>query len=123
EHPPTENWKLAFNVQSLVPHRLDLEQAWEDGLTDEQKEGLATVVQGLPKLNSREVNISGFQVMQQEDGSIVTSVFIRNGHSKQIDIEQLPLELIDATGDLVAKGSFELAPLSVKANTSKPWTF
>jgi len=123
EHPPIENWKIAFNVQSLVPHKLDLEQAWEDSLTDEQKESLATVVEGLPKLNSREVNISGFQVKQQEDGSIVTSVFVRNGHSKQIDIEQLPLELIDAAGDLVATGSFELAPLSVKANTTKPWTF
>ncbi|WP_318617932.1 accessory Sec system S-layer assembly protein [Sporosarcina sp. YIM B06819] len=123
EQPPTENWKLAFNVQSMVPHKLELDQAWEDGLTDEQKEGLATVVEGLPKLKPREVNISGFQVKHQEDGGIAASVFIRNGHSKQINIEKLPLELLDAAGDLVASGSFELAPLSVKANTSKPWTF
>lgn len=123
EQPPAKDWKLAFNVQSMVPHKLELEQAWEDGLTDEQKEGLATVVEGLPKLKPREVNISGFQVKQQEDGGIAASVFIRNGHSKQINIEKLPLELIDATGDLVTTGSFELAPLSVKANTSKPWTF
>lgn len=123
EQPPTKDWKLAFNVQSMVPHKLELEQAWEDGLTDEQKEGLTTVVEGLPKLKPREVNISGFQVKQQDDGGIAASVFIRNGHSKQINIEKLPLELVDATGDLVATGSFELAPLSVKANTSKPWTF
>ena len=123
EQPPTENWKLAFNVQSMVPHKLELEQAWEDGLTVEQKEGLAKVVEGLPKLKPREVNISGFQVKTQEDGGIAASVFIRNGHSKQINIEKLPLELLDANGDLVARGSFTLAPLSVKANTTKPWTF
>lgn len=123
EQPPTKDWKLAFNVQSMVPHKLELEQAWEDGLTDEQKEGLATVVEGLPKLKPREVNISGFQVKEQDDGGIAASVFIRNGHSKQINIEKLPLELLDAAGDLVATGSFELASLSVKANTSKPWTF
>lgn len=123
EQPPTKDWKLAFNVQSMVPHKLELEQAWEDGLSDDQKEGLTTVVEGLPKLKPREVNISGFQVKQQEDGSIAASVFIRNGHSKQINIEKLPLELIDAAGDLVSTGSFELAPLSVKANTTKPWTF
>ncbi|WP_342513039.1 accessory Sec system S-layer assembly protein [Sporosarcina sp. FSL K6-1522] len=123
EQPPTENWKLAFNVQSMVPHKLELEQAWEDGLPEEQKEALATVVAGLPKLKPREVNISGFQVKQQEDGSIAASVFIRNGHSKQINIEQLPLELLDATGDLIARGSFTLDSLSVKANTTKPWTF
>lgn len=123
DEPPAENWKLAFNVQSMVPHKLELEPTWEEGLAAEQKEALAKVVEGLPKLKPREVNISGFQVKTQEDGSIAASVFIRNGHSKQINIEKLPLELIDATGDLVARGSFELAPLSVKANTSKPWTF
>ena len=123
EEPPAKDWKLAFNVQSMVPHKLELDQAWEEGLTDEQKEGLAKVVETLPKLKPREVNISGFQVKNEEDGSIAASVFIRNGHSKQINIEKLPLELIDAAGDLVASGSFTLEALSVKANTSKPWTF
>ncbi|WP_432357408.1 accessory Sec system S-layer assembly protein [Sporosarcina sp. UB5] len=123
EEPPAENWKLAFNVQSMVPHKLELEQAWEDGLTAEQKEALEKVVENMPKLKPREVNFAGFQVKKQEDGSIAASIFIRNGHSKQINIEKLPLELIDATGEVVARGSFNLAPLSVKANTSKPWTF
>ena len=123
EEPPAENWKLAFNVQSMVPHKLELEQAWEDGLTTEQKDALAKAVEGMPKLKPREVNFAGFQVKTQDDGSIAASIFIRNGHSKQINIEKLPLELIDATGEIVAKGSFDLAPLSVKANTSKPWTF
>lgn len=123
EEPPAENWKLAFNVQSMVPHKLELEQAWEDGLSAEQKEALEKVVENMPKLKPREVNFAGFQVKKQEDGSIAASIFIRNGHSKQINIEKLPLELIDATGDIVARGSFDLAPLSVKANTSKPWTF
>ena len=123
EEPPAENWKLAFNVQSMVPHKLELEQAWEDGLSTEQKDALEKVVEGMPKLKPREVNFAGFQVKKQDDGSIAASIFIRNGHSKQINIEKLPLELIDATGEIVAKGSFDLAPLSVKANTSKPWTF
>lgn len=123
EQPPAENWKLAFNVQSMVPHKLDLEQAWEDGLTAEQKEALEKVVENMPKLKPREVNFAGFQVKQQDDKSIAVSLFIRNGHSKQINIEKLPLELVDATGETVARGSFDLAPLSVKANTSKPWTF
>lgn len=123
EEPPAENWKLAFNVQSMVPHKLELEQAWEDGLTAEQKEALEKVVENMPKLKPREVNFAGFQVKKQDDGSIAASIFIRNGHSKQINIEKLPLELVDATGEVVARGSFDLAPLSVKANTSKPWTF
>lgn len=123
ENPPTENWKLAFNVQSMMPHRLDLAEAWEEGLADEQKESLKEVVKGLPKLKPKEVNIAGFQVKEEEDGSIAASVFIRNGHSKEINIEQLPLELLDANGELVARGTFKLEDFSVKANTTKPWTF
>ncbi|WP_262173872.1 accessory Sec system S-layer assembly protein [Saccharococcus sp. Marseille-Q5394] len=123
EEPPAEKWKLAFNVQSMAPHKLELEQAWEDGLTTDQKDALTKVVDQLPKLNPREVNFAGFQVKQQDDGSIAVSLFIRNGHSKHINVEQLPLELLDATGDVVAHGSFNLGKLEVKANTSKPWTF
>ncbi|HEX5564000.1 MAG TPA: accessory Sec system S-layer assembly protein [Sporosarcina sp.] len=123
EQPPKENWKLAFNVQSMAPHKLELDKAWEEGLSAEQKDALAKVVEQLPKLKPREVNFAGFQVKQQDDKSISVSLFIRNGHSKQISVETLPLELLDATGDIVARGSFNLGPLEVKANTSKPWTF
>lgn len=123
EELPKENWKLAFNVQSLMPHRLDLAASWEEGLADEQKKMLAETVEKLPKLNPREMNITGFQVKVEEDGSIATSVFIRNGHSKEINIEQLPLELIDANQDVVARGTFQLQDFSVKANKTKPWTF
>lgn len=38
-------------------------------------------------------------------------------------LENLPLEIVDATGEVVCKGSFNLPPLTVKANTTKPWTF
>lgn len=123
EVPPKEGWKLAFNVQSMVPHRLDLAEAWEEGLGEEQKKLLAETVSNLPKLKPKEVNVTGFQIKVEEDGSIAASVFIRNGHSKEINIEQLPLELTDATGELVAKGTFKLEGFSVKANTTKPWTF
>lgn len=123
EEPPAENWTLAFNVQSMVPHKLELEESWQKGLPAEQKVALEEIVSNLPKLKPREVNIAGFQVLKQDDGSIAASVFIRNGHSKQINIEKLPLELIDASGEMVASGSFDIGSLPVNANTTKPWTF
>lgn len=121
--PPTENWKLAFNLQSMMPHSLELDKAWDEALGDEQKEALEKIVADLPKLKSKEVNFTGFQTKVEEDGSLAVSLFIRNGHSKDVNLEKLPLEIIDATGDIVAKGSFELGPLTVGANKTKPWTF
>jgi len=36
----------------------------------------------------------------------------------------LPLEIVDANGKQIAKGSFKMDPvLSVEANSTKPWTF
>ena len=124
EEIPATNWKLVFNVHSMMPHQLELAPTWEEQLPAEQKEALANIVKDLPKLKPREVNIAGFQIQAQDAGTIAASVFVRNGHSKQINIEKLPLELIDATGELVARGTFDLdSPLSVKANSTTPWTF
>lgn len=120
---PAAGWSLAFNVQSLVPHALDLDESWEEALTDKQKSALAELVKKLPKLKPQELNITGFQTRFSEDGNFSVSVFIRNGYSKQIELEKLPLEILDATGSPIVKGSFNLAPLVVKANTTKPWTF
>lgn len=120
---PAENWTLAFNVQSLVPHSLDLDPAWEEALPEEQKNALSAIVKELPALNPREVNITGFQSKLTPEGNLAASVFIRNGHTQHIQLEKLPLEVLDATGQQIVSGSFELDKLEVKANTSKPWTF
>jgi SLAP domain-containing protein len=69
------------------------------------------------------VNFTGFQVKPQPEGNLAVSLFIRNGNKQHINLEQLPLELLDATDEVVARGSFKLDNLEVKANTSKPWTF
>jgi len=58
------------------------------------------------------------------NGSLKVSIFIRNGHNKAINLEQLPLEIIDARGKQIAKGSFKMDPiLTVQPNSTKPWTF
>lgn len=123
EEPPTEGWTLNFNVQSLAPHTLELDPAWENSLTAEQKDHLKQIVANLPKLKPSEVNFTGFQTHFKDDGSLNVSLLVRNGHSRTVNLEKLPLEIVDAKGRVVCKGSFDLPPLSVQANASKPWTF
>lgn len=123
EDPSALEWTLAFNVQSLVPHSLDLEESWAQALSPEQKTALENAVKNLPALKPREVNIVGFQSKFTENGDFAVSVFIRNGHTRHINLEQAPLEILDANGQLVSKGSFKLDGFTVKANTTRPWTF
>ena len=121
---PEEGWKIAFNLISLRGHQLDLDETWKKQLPKEQQEELAKIVKDLPKLGKTEVNFTGLQAKLQNDKSLHVSIFIRNGHDKAINLEQLPLEIIDARGVQVAKGSFKLDPiLTVQPNTTKPWTF
>lgn len=123
EEVPEKDWSLAFDLQSMQPHRLDLAASWEESLPAEQKENLHKIVADLPKLGKSEVNLTGLQIQLQDDGSLAASVFIRNGTKKAVNIEQLPIEIYDANSELVAKGSFKLEDFSVQANTTKPWTF
>ena len=121
---PEEGWKIAFNLISLRGHQLDLDETWEKQLPEAQKEELAKIVKTLPKLGETEVNFTGLQANLAENGNFNVSIFIRNGHNKAINLEQLPLEIIDANGKQIAKGSFKMDPvLTVQPNSTKPWTF
>lgn len=121
---PEDGWKIAFNLVSLRGHQLELDPTWEEQLPAEQKEELKKIVKTLPKLGDTEVNFTGLQAKFANNGSLNVSIFIRNGHSKAINLEQLPLEIIDARGQQIAKGSFNMKPiLTVQPNSTKPWTF
>ena len=121
---PAEGWKISFNLLSLRGHQLDLDDTWKKQLPETEQEKLAEIVKTLPKLGKTEVNFTGLQAKLNEDNSLHASIFIRNGHDKAINLEQLPLEIMDARGVVVAKGSFKLNPvLTVQPNTTKPWTF
>lgn len=124
EEIPEEGWKIAFNLVSLRGHQLDLDESWKKQLPKDQQELLAKIVKDLPKLGKNEVNFTGLQAKLQDDQSLHASVFIRNGNLKAINLEQLPLEILDANGKQVAKGAFKLDPiLTVQPNSTKPWTF
>lgn len=121
---PEDGWKIAFNLVSLRGHQLELDPTWEKQLPAAQKEELAKIVSTLPKLGETEVNFTGLQAKLADNGNLNVSIFIRNGHNKAINLEQLPLEIIDATGKQIAKGSFTMDPiLTVQPNSTKPWTF
>lgn len=118
---PAEGWKLAFEIKA--PHRLDLDASWENALPVEEKEKLVQMVESLGAPKEGEVNFLGLQARKNENGCLSVTILIRNGNDKNIQLHQLPLQVEDAAGEIVAKGGFALENFEVKANTSKPWTF
>lgn len=123
---PDKDWKIAFELQSKSTpeeHQLDLDQSWENQISPMQKEQLEELVSSLPKLGSSEMNFMGIEAKFLEDHSFAVTILIRNGSHKNIQLEQIPLIVEDAQGDIICQGGFKLEKFEVKANTSKPWTF
>ncbi|KGR80117.1 accessory Sec system S-layer assembly protein [Ureibacillus manganicus] len=121
---PEEGWKIAFNLVSLRGHQLDLDETWKNKLSEEQINQLEKIIKDLPSLGKTEVNFTGFQIKLLEDKGLAVSILLRNGNEKAINLEQLPLEILDANKKQIAKGYFKLDPvLTVQANSTKPWTF
>lgn len=115
-----KEWSLAFRIET--EHRLDIDPSWEDILSENQKKQLEQLIEQIEDVRD-EVKFTGFSAYHEENGNLIVSVLIRNGYDRDISIEQLPLAVRDGSGEEVARGAFKLDNLTVKANTSKPWTF
>lgn len=121
---PSTGWELAFQLTPPAQkHSLDLAESWETSLPEESKEQLRQMVDNIEPPEPGEVNFLGIQANQAENGDLHVTMLIRNGADKSINLEQLPLHVEDASGDVIAKGGFQLEDFTIKANTSKPWTF
>ncbi|MGX2961722.1 accessory Sec system S-layer assembly protein [Peribacillus sp. JNUCC 23] len=118
---PQSGWKIAFELKK--PHTLELEESWEKSLGEAEKDKLRDMINSLTPPKSGEVNFMGLQAQQSPEGNLHITMLIRNGSDKSIKLEQIPLVVEDATGDVIAKGGFTLESFEVRNNTSKPWTF
>jgi len=118
----TENWTLAFNL-AYTKHHLDLDESWEKALPQEDIERLQKIVEQLPQLKENELNLTGLQANIADNGDLHITVLIRNGSNKNMNLEKIPLRVMDAAGDVIAEGGFSLNNFTVKGNTTKPWTF
>ncbi|MGE7863014.1 accessory Sec system S-layer assembly protein [Bacillus mobilis] len=116
-----EDWQLAFEFKP--EHTLDIDPTWESQITNETKQQLQQLVSNLTPPGETEVNFFGLQTNLEENGDLHISILIRNGYNQTIRLEQMPLHISDASGEVIAKGNFKLGNFEVKANSSKPWTF
>lgn len=117
-----ENWTLAFDLTSKE-HKLDLSDSWKEALPEAEKEKLQQIVEQLGAPGKSELNFTGLQAGLAEDGKFHVTVLIRNGYDRQINIEKLPLQVLDSHKEVIAEGQFNVGNLEIKANTTKPWSF
>jgi accessory Sec system S-layer assembly protein len=120
-----DDWKLAFELKKQRPEneKLELEATWEEQLSTEEKERLKKLVASLPPLKNEEVNLFGIKAEKSNESNIALTLLIRNGTNKKIELSQLPLQLDNGNGGLIASGVFQLEKFSINPFSCKPWTF
>lgn len=119
------SWALAFERKRTANdgHQLDLSNT--NGLQPSPKirRKLKDVIKKAPPLGRDEINFMGLSLHKDNQGGLIAILLIRNGMSRDITLQQVPLEVMDANKEVVARGTFKLEDLIVKANTSKPVRF
>jgi accessory Sec system S-layer assembly protein len=76
-----------------------------------------------PPLKPNQISLSGIELIE-EDNIYLVSVFIRNSLSKAIRLEKTSLLLLDDTGQVAGRKTFDLTALGeIPAVSSMPWTF
>ncbi|MRX72161.1 accessory Sec system S-layer assembly protein [Bacillus lacus] len=117
---PEEGWVLAFELKKKQEHKLDL---GENAFSEEQSRNLQALMEKMPPVKQNEVNFIGLNAGLAPSKELHVTLLIRNGSLNDVQLEQLPLMVTDAANDVVAQGVFQLKDFTVKANTSKPWSF
>ncbi|MFC4736942.1 accessory Sec system S-layer assembly protein [Bacillus daqingensis] len=124
---PQSGWKLVFKKKKkeIPEHQLSLTPAWRKRLSAENKRQLKQVVDNMRPPKHGQVNFVGLRATFLRDRKeLHVTMLIRNGSDRNVNIETLPLQVEDATGEIAARGGFRLKPkLQVKAHTTTPWNF
>lgn len=117
-------WKVLIDLGKRThvwPTHLDLDPEMEARMTERQKEKLEYMVNTLPSLAPDQVEIVGFDLAKTKDGSIIISALFRNATKHEYAPETLKVNITDAAGDVVVKGTMDTSKLRVKPHTSRPW--
>lgn len=114
-------FEVVFEMQEPVRSEfyLQLDANWSEQLSDEQQEDLQKTLDALEPIQMETISVSAFNLAAQEDG-VHVSVLIRNTFTTVVTLENLPLQLFDAKGDLVAQLGFPLAQFDLNPNYGRP---
>lgn len=114
-------FEVLFEIQepAVSDFSLQLDENWSNGLSEEQVSSLETSLAGMEPVTQNEISVSAFNLEEAEE-SVNVFVIVRNAFEEEITISNLPLQLFDASGDLVAQLGFPLEQFVVGSRQARP---
>ena len=117
--------KMEFEVLFEIPEpavsefSLQLDENWSNGLTEEQSASLEKTLTSMEPTKQNEISVSAFNLSEDESG-VNVFVLIRNAFDEETTISNLPLQLFDASNELVAQLGFPLEQFTIKPTHARP---
>ncbi len=116
--------KIVFDTRIKAEETVKIEfENLPEGIQGEARRRFEKFLENLPLLRRGEASISTYSVEKTTDGGISTTIIIRNGANKEVNVEQVPLTIIDANENAVAAGMFYLDNVTINASKAKVYNF
>lgn len=115
------DFEMVFEYYEKVvkDFELFLDENWSNGLGIEQQEFVKNLVATLEPIKVNEISIVGFHFYESEE-AVNIYIIIRNAFDQTLTIENLPIQLFDATGEMVCKLGFPIGEFEIKAQQARP---
>lgn len=121
---PMDDWSIAFDSRLNVEESVTIEY---ENLPDEIEVSDRLVFEKFlsdqSKLKIGKFGASSFSIGIQKDGTIVVTVVMRNGSNNSIKVEQVPITLKDAKGNVVKSNLFKLDNFVISPFKAKIYNF
>lgn len=112
--------KVVFGNSLKAEKTLKFEfEEFPEGIEGEEKRKYESFLENLPLLRNGQVSISAYNVLLNSNGELSIILVIRNGSSKNVKLEKLPITVKDARDIVIAKGVFELGQEGISVSSRK----
>jgi len=116
--------QVCFDIPNERPQSNEIQyQSLPEDTTETQHQELERILRELPPMKHGEVNVSPLNAQITTQGDLLTTVIIRNFTDKTINLEQMPLVVLDARQEELARGLFDIKDLSIEPLKAMLWTF
>lgn len=120
-----ENCSKVENLENeerkIVNLDLSLNAVMETTVSDFQREFIKEELDELPPVLEGEINIATTYIFDMED-KFEAGIYIRNGLNKSVNLELVPLNILDKNNNVVAAKIFNFKELGVvPAMSARPW--
>ncbi|SDI06123.1 SLAP domain-containing protein [Desulfosporosinus hippei] len=116
--------EVCFDVRDKRPKKVKIGyQTLPKNISLDQQQKLEQILAKLPPMKHGEVDFSRLCAKVTAQNELLATVIIRNSMDKPINLEKMPLIILDANQKELARGIFDVKNIIIKPYKAILWTF